>query len=139
MKKFMVESTFDRPSNIVDDPNHNGDAEDSSYSVFQMNRRTGKLKLKPNFSFHFYTSSQPCGNAAIKRWSKCKRPKSHPNLMLNAYPIELHHHQRYFVTAKHEGEVAFLLKRNRHGLSQSYEQTCNGQENAQAVSFESHG
>jgi hypothetical protein len=37
-----------------------------------------------------YSSSQPCGNACIKRWVKGKKPEIFPDLNENEYPIVDH-------------------------------------------------
>ena len=34
------------------------------------------FQLRPEVRFHFYTSSQPCGNACIKKFAKGKKPVS---------------------------------------------------------------
>jgi double-stranded RNA-specific adenosine deaminase len=34
----------------------------------------GQVSLKPGVTLHMYTSSQPCGNASLKRWAKSKTP-----------------------------------------------------------------
>ena len=44
------------------------------------------LKLKPHIKFHLYSSSQPCGNASIKRWAKNKGVTQFPTLSSNEYP-----------------------------------------------------
>ena len=68
------------------------------------------IRFRPNVSLHLYTSSQPCGNACIKRWATSKRPRVHEGLGKDEVPRETH--EPFFVTAKAEGQVALLTKRN---------------------------
>ena len=42
-------------------------------SIFTLNSSTGLLSLKDGISLHMYSSSQPCGNATIKRWARAKK------------------------------------------------------------------
>ena len=44
------------------------------------------LKLRPNIKFHLYSSSQPCGNASIKKWAKNKGVVQYASLSSNEYP-----------------------------------------------------
>ena len=44
------------------------------------------LKLKPSIKFHLYSSSQPCGNASIKKWAKNKGVVQYASLSSNEYP-----------------------------------------------------
>lgn len=85
-------------------------------SPFKMNS-LGFLSLVDGCSFHLYTSSQACGNATIKRWAKAKKPIRHDLLALEI-PHALLQHMRLEVTARIEGEVAVLLKRDA-GLSRT--------------------
>jgi hypothetical protein len=41
-------------------------------SIVWMNR----FRIRPEIRFHFYTSSQPCGNACIKKFAKGSKPVS---------------------------------------------------------------
>ena len=67
--------------------------------------------LRPGVTVHMYTSSQPCGNATIKRWAKGVSEKcGHPDageLDLVAIP-----HPRLLFPAAREGQVAVLVKRD---------------------------
>jgi hypothetical protein len=45
----------------------------TSSSMFQLDE-AGVLTLRPGVTLHMYTSSQPCGNASLKRWAKGKTP-----------------------------------------------------------------
>jgi hypothetical protein len=93
---------------------------------------SGKLSLREGVAIHLYTSSQPCGNACIKRWGKSSKPKQYPNLFscFTEFPkdeevevtikndgkeIKRHEvqHPVFHVTARKEGEIALLAKRNR--------------------------
>lgn len=47
----------------------------TGFEPFTVNSATGLLKLKEEYTLHLYTSSQPCGNATIKKWAKGKKAK----------------------------------------------------------------
>ena len=47
----------------------------TGFNPFTVDPATGLLKLKENYVLHLYTSSQPCGNATIKKWAKGKKAK----------------------------------------------------------------
>lgn len=74
--------------------------------------------LQPNFSLHLYSSSQPCGNACIKAWAKCKKPDP-----ITAGPFTCPElpHTRFCLTAKNEGQVAALVKRAARNASEAIE------------------
>eukprot|EP01041_Mallomonas_annulata_P006846 gene6846-13862_t len=78
-------------------------------------------------SLHFYTSSQPCGNACIKKWSKSKKPPIYQLQHPYTCPVvesqtqtqsqsqcQYPSHSRLFVTAREQGQIAVLMKRDRH-------------------------
>eukprot|EP01040_Poterioochromonas_malhamensis_P004221 gene4221-4521_t len=71
-------------------------------SIFEQSERANNLKIKDNIKFHLYTSSQPCGNACIKRWAKNDNKKD----PLTAFQP----HSRIYVTAAVEGQIAVLTK-----------------------------
>lgn len=80
-------------------------------SIFEKSAESGLLHLRKGFSLHLYSSSQPCGNAAIKKWAKSKAPIYY-NLPMYQYPISLHNHPPFHVPARAEGQVALLVKKN---------------------------
>ena len=47
----------------------------TEFSPFTVNPATGLLKLKDDYILHLYSSSQPCGNAIIKKWAKGQKAK----------------------------------------------------------------
>ncbi|CAM9314203.1 unnamed protein product, partial [Ectocarpus fasciculatus] len=71
----------------------------------------GTFSLRPGVRLHFYSSSTPCGNSAIKKWAKGKKPTLYPDLAPHVFPLEAHN--RMHVTARAEGQVALLVKRSR--------------------------
>ena len=68
-----------------------------------------RAQLRANVTIHFYSSSQPCGNASIKRWAKSSKPKQY-TLSSYDYPSEMH--SRFHVTARDQGQVSLLLKKD---------------------------
>jgi double-stranded RNA-specific adenosine deaminase len=73
-----------------------------------------RLKLKKGVTFHLYTSSQPCGNASIKRWAKCKPLQFDPSLHEDEYPRDAHSRIQITEAGRKEGQVALLVKRNNN-------------------------
>jgi double-stranded RNA-specific adenosine deaminase len=73
-----------------------------------MNISTMELRFREGITVHLYSSSQPCGNASIKRWAKGKAPTQYPELNEHEYPLETH--PTLHLTAVHEGQVALLVK-----------------------------
>lgn len=77
---------------------------------------SGLLRLRPGITLHMYTSSQPCGNASLKRWAKSKTtvyPAASCSLTCPAQP-----HPRLHMPAQavQEGQVALLLKLDTTGM-----------------------
>ena len=78
---------------------------------------TATFRIRPEVSVHMYTSSQPCGNATVKKWAKggtavwggeephagCPRP-------LGALQWPAQTHAPLHVTAEGEGQVALACK-----------------------------
>ena len=54
---------------------HTLDCTVTEFSPFTVNPATGLLKLKEDYILHLYSSSQPCGNATIKKWAKGQKAK----------------------------------------------------------------
>jgi double-stranded RNA-specific adenosine deaminase len=69
---------------------------------------TMELRFREGITVHLYSSSQPCGNASIKRWAKGKVPTQYPELSEQEYPLEVH--PILHLTAVHEGQVLPLAK-----------------------------
>ena len=91
---------------------------DTSSSIyFQRESTTGRLQCKEGVTWHLYSSSQPCGNASIKRWGKAKKPTQYPHLSSDQFPVvgrEVLGHTRLHVTAKEQGQIALLVKKDGH-------------------------
>ena len=64
-------------------------------------------KLKEDITIHFYTSSQPCGNACLKKFAKSSKRKFQ-NLPKYCLPTDIHSKKQF--SALDRGEIAFLLK-----------------------------
>ena len=63
-----------------------------------------------NISIHLYVSSSPCGNSVIKKWAKPTLGSSDENIPSNKWPP--YSKQKFYYTAKHEGQGCLLLKKN---------------------------
>lgn len=84
--------------------------EDSIFHIHLSDDGKLSFKLNPNIKIHLYSSSQPCGNACIKKWAKSKAPQFRNDLSPDEFPNDPH--EPFFVTAKAEGQIALLFKRN---------------------------
>lgn len=71
----------------------------------------GMYRIRDGVSVHMYSSSQPCGNACIKRWAKARKAVEHAELDADSLP-DLPH-PAFAPTAVGDGEVAALVKTNR--------------------------
>ena len=85
-------------------------------SIFYV-ARTGIESLKclhihDGIRFHLYSSSQPCGNASVKKWAKGGKHQRWPDLPPNRFPVDAPAHSRFHVFAREQGQVAPLCKRD---------------------------
>eukprot|EP01079_Euglenida_sp_SAG-EU17-18_P006434 gene6434-1147_t len=69
-----------------------------------------RLALRPGRELHFYTSSQPRGNATIKKWATCKAPLWH-DLPPDAWPAPSHPPMHVTKGTRAQGHVSLLVKR----------------------------
>ena len=67
------------------------------------------MRLRSGVRFHMYSSSQPCGNASIKKWAKGGKTKKY---LEESFPENAIAHSKLHITAREEGQVAPLCKRN---------------------------
>ena len=92
--------TYNPPTNATN-------TSDSDCDVFQC------FVLKPQYSVHFYTSSQPCGNASWKNWGKSKTTVLSPSASAPmALAIPTIPHPLFHCSAVEEGQVECLVKRD---------------------------
>lgn len=57
-----------------------------SSRIFLLNRSKGRLEVRRGVSFHMYTSSQPCGNASVKKWAAGGIGPTYPGLSPSGLP-----------------------------------------------------
>ena len=83
-------------------------------SVFRLPATTGgRFRVADGLQFHMYSSSQPCGNASIKRWAKAGPGEIFPTMPEAELPQSLSKHAR-LTTPKHarrEGMLSLSVKR----------------------------
>lgn len=103
-------------------------SQSSSYCIFDLSACGQHVHLKDCVRVHMYSSSQPCGNASIKRWAKSSRAVSYGQLTASQYPLpEEHPHGRFHVTAMEEGQIAVLVKcnhKNENSINNSENHGC---------------
>ena len=71
----------------------------------------GRFRLPTGLTFHLYSSSQPCGNASIKRWGKSTAGECYPSLHEGELPPTKH---ARLIAPKHarvEGMLHLSVKR----------------------------
>ena len=84
--------------------------DDTNWSVLE--RDGDGYRVRPSVTFHMYTSSTPCGNAAIKRWAKGAKEKFTDGLGPFQTPPGSERHGSPSWSAVKEGQIAFLYKRD---------------------------
>ena len=84
--------------------------DDTNWSVLE--RDGDGYRVRPSVTFHMYTSSTPCGNAAIKRWAKGAKEKFTDGLGPFQTPPGSEEHGSPSWSAVKEGQIAFLYKRD---------------------------
>ena len=70
-----------------------------------------RFRLVEGMSFHLYSSSQPCGNASVKRWAKPSAGKRFPEMRESEFPAEHHERLKPPMHARLEGMFALSVKR----------------------------
>lgn len=68
-------------------------------------------RLRRGVSLHLYSSSQPCGNASLKKWAKGKAEVPHPALGEYEWPRALGSHAKQHWPQQSIGQVATLVKK----------------------------
>eukprot|EP01134_Creolimax_fragrantissima_P005030 CFRG5030T1 len=71
----------------------------------------GRLRVRPSTTIHLYTSSQPCGNASMKRWAKTKHQYFDASLGRNDPPPN-EAHTRMDFSNRAIGQIAMLVKKD---------------------------
>ncbi|KAL7525962.1 hypothetical protein ACHAXR_001240, partial [Thalassiosira sp. AJA248-18] len=94
------------------DSNHIGDEENSLHAAVA----SVCYRLRPCVTLHFYASSAPCGNAALKKFTKMEKEKFDASLGPDEWPQQTHN-----PIAAHSlrlGQFALLVKKDG-SISQS--------------------
>ena len=92
--------------------NKDVDGSDAKFCIFERKGSGCRLTVKSGIRFHLYTSSQPCGNASIKRWAKVKPVRFRNDLSEDCFPLDPHTRLQITPESRSEGQVALLVKRN---------------------------
>ena len=101
---------------------------DESIPSSTTNIHEPKYKIKANVTLHFYTSSTPCGNAALKKFAKMSKETFDATLSPNSWPDP----QPHPPIPSHSirlGQMSLLLKKN---AKKCYEE-CNHAEHDKIV------
>lgn len=85
---------------------HTDNAKKTGDSMF-ISAHDGRYRLRDGVTVHMYTSSQPCGNATIKRWAKGGTMVCGECGPLEWPRIE---HARLNITARNQGQVSLACK-----------------------------
>ena len=81
-------------------------------SIFRLPATAGgRFRLAEGLSFHLYSSSQPCGNASIKRWAKPGTGEALPAMSEAEHPPARHNRLSAPKHARLEGMLALSVKR----------------------------
>ena len=77
----------------------------------------GRLQVAEGVTFHLYSSSQPCGNASIKRWAKATAGPSNVECGDCEWPGAAHPRLQVPKHARLEGMIAASVKREPKAVS----------------------
>lgn len=95
---------------------HSASISSDGISEYRVIRKVeDKYMIDPKVTFHLYSSSQPCGNASVKKWAKGKGVTSIPASVMPKYCFpqdELHPVVHY--SAVNEGQIALTVKRSQN-------------------------
>lgn len=75
----------------------------------------GVYALHPEITFHLYSSSQPCGNASVKKWAKGKGVTPIPPSILPNFCFPREEHPAVHYSAVKDGQIALTVKRCQRG------------------------
>ena len=73
-------------------------------------RVDGSFKIRDGVRIHFYVSSQPCGNACIRKWAKSKKEVFNETLADRQIPSDVH--ERMLGHAIKEGQFSLTFKKD---------------------------
>ena len=85
----------------------------SSSSIFRLVPGTARCCLRQGISFHLYSSTIPCGNASLSRWTSSlyDASVSHTDSGPHDFPRgHVNAPERVLFSARHEGQIAALIK-----------------------------
>ena len=71
---------------------------------------TIKFRLRPGVTIHFYSSSAPCGNAALKKFAKMSKEKFQEELGDDQWPSQPH--VPIYDSSVHLGQFSLLIKKD---------------------------
>ena len=91
---------------------YEGTSTADSRSIFRLVPGTARCCLRPGVSFHLYSSTVPCGNASLSRWAGSLDDQSScTDSGPGDFPRgHVENPQRVHFSARHEGQLAALLK-----------------------------
>ena len=93
-----------------------GTVADARSCVLERDARSNRWSIRPDVTFHMYTSSTPCGNATVKRWARGAKEVFDDALDESTPPPDAKTHEKPSFGSVHEGQLAFTYKRDPTAL-----------------------